>query len=114
MPTICKHCGEYNCDCEAREETVLTKTRTFTCNDCGVSGSTRWMDRHDCARNQELNETGGRCEDYPACGHTDGDGCYALESHTSDFWHDFIQDRRDAGYDDYDLDMMFARMDGEY
>lgn len=83
----------------------------FTCNDCGVSGSTRWMNTHDCQRNQELDETGGRCEDYPCCGHTDGDGCKTLESHTKDYWTEFLENKRNEGYDDYDLDMMFESMD---
>lgn len=62
------------------------KTRTFTCNDCRTSGSSQWMETHPCGHNQYVAESGGRCEDYPACGHTDGDGCYALESHTSEYW----------------------------
>ena len=63
-----------------------TDTRTFTCNACGSSGSQRWMNTHNCEHNQYVREMGGRCEDYPCCGHTDGDGCYALESHTSEYW----------------------------
>ena len=81
-----------------------TKVRTFTCNDCGSNGSTRWMEKHDCERNQELNENGGQCEDYPCCGHTDGDGCATLESHTSEYWTDWITARIHAGYDMDDAD----------
>lgn len=87
------------------------KERTYTCNDCGSTGSLRWMDKHDCETNQELNENGGRCEDYPCCGHTDGDGCYTLESHTKDYWTDRLRDLADQGYDDYEIDMMFSRED---
>lgn len=28
-----------------------------------------------------------RCEDYPCCGHTDGDGCAPLASHSADFYY---------------------------
>jgi hypothetical protein len=80
------------------------KVQTFTCNDCGSHGSIRWMQRHDCSTNQDLLANGGRCEDYPACGHTDGDGCIMLESHTSEYWTDWITSRIDAGYDMDDPD----------
>lgn len=29
-----------------------------------------------------------QCEDYPCCGHTDGDGCEPNERHTSDYWRE--------------------------
>lgn len=66
------------------------------------------MGTHDCERNQAIDETGGRCEDYPACGHTDGDGCKALESHTSNYWVERLQQLHEAGYDDHEIDMMFS------
>lgn len=66
----------------------MTDKNTFTCNDCSATGGQRFMLSHDCAHNQYVNENGGRCEDYPCCGHTDGDGCRQLESHTADFWRD--------------------------
>lgn len=59
---------------------------TFTCNDCGSTGSARFLSSHDCSHNQQIRAQGGRCEDFPCCGHTDGDGCITLESHTADFW----------------------------
>jgi hypothetical protein len=65
-----------------------TKIKEFTCNDCGTKGSVRWMQSHDCQHNQDVDEFGGRCEDYPCCGHTDGDGCKALESHTKEYYYD--------------------------
>lgn len=40
-----------------------------------------------------------RCEDYPCCGHTDGDGCEPLETHTSDYWHKVAAAREAAGFD---------------
>lgn len=65
---------------------TLALAQSFTCNACGTSGSLRWMESHPCGHNQDVAAFGGRCEDYPCCGHTDGDGCYALESHTSAYW----------------------------
>lgn len=63
-----------------------TAEKQFTCNECGTTGSLQWMGSHPCEHNQYVAESGGRCEDYPCCGHTDGDGCAALESHTSEYW----------------------------
>lgn len=66
-----------------------------TCNQCGFSGSLRELSLHLC----HIQEQGGRCEDYPACGHTDGDGCQTLPEHTADYWTDAYYAARDAGYD---------------
>src|SRR5687767_14745113 len=44
------------------------------------------MGTHPCDTISDLATTGGRCEDYPCCGHTDGDGCAPLDSHPSAFW----------------------------
>lgn len=84
---------------------------TFTCDQCGTTGSVRWMQTHDCARNREIDDTGGRCEDYPCCGHTDGDGCKTLESHTSEYWSELMHDLRMRGLDDYEIDTMLSRED---
>ena len=59
----------------------LLYRRTATC-ECGYSGSLAAMAVHSCY----VQEMGGRCEDYPACGHTDGDGCQTLPEHTSAYW----------------------------
>jgi hypothetical protein len=41
-----------------------------TCDDCGFSSTDyHLVDRHSC----EVTENGGRCEDYPCCGHEAGD-----------------------------------------
>ena len=53
-----------------------------TCNQCGFSGPIDRVRLHSC----QIQEQGGRCEDYPACGHTDGDGCQTLPEHTSEYW----------------------------
>lgn len=84
---------------------------TFTCNQCNTSGSDTWMRTHDCRHNQYVDENGGRCEDYPCCGHTDGDGCRTLESHTSQYWARQMTDLADRGYDDYEIDMILTRED---
>lgn len=57
-------------------------TRRATCNDCGYSGSLAALELHSC----QIQEQGGRCEDYPCCGHTDGDGCQTLPEHTADYY----------------------------
>lgn len=59
---------------------------TVTCNDCGYSGSIDSVKLHSC----QIQEFGGRCEDYPCCGHTDGDGCQTLPEHTSEYWSDLL------------------------
>lgn len=96
-------------DDDTRETAMPTAPNTYTCNTCGATGSARWLAAgHSCEHNQYVNENGGRCEDYPCCGHTDGDGCRTLESHTSEYWTERLMDLRDRGYDDYDIDMMFS------
>lgn len=67
---------------------------TATCNDCGTSGSMEALKLHDC----DIANNGGRCEDFPACGHTDGDGCQTQLEHTSDYWLEMLH-----RYPDMDL-----------
>lgn len=55
--------------------------------ECNFEGTIAELELHDCDREADLVAFGGRCEDYPACGHTDGDGCRPLPSHTSDFYY---------------------------
>lgn len=52
-------------------------------HDCGYSGTVAAVKLHDC----DIQANGGHCEDYPSCGHTDGDGCQTLPSHTSEFYY---------------------------
>jgi hypothetical protein len=61
-------------------DTIDTMTAT---HGCGFTGTLAALALHSC----QVQESGGRCEDYPACGHTDGDGCQTLPSHTSDFYY---------------------------
>lgn len=57
---------------------------TVTCDACGFRGSLDAVSVHSCY----VQEMGGRCEDYPCCGHTDGDGCQTLPEHTSAFYYE--------------------------
>lgn len=66
-----------------------------TCNDCGYSASLDSLRLHSC----QIQQSGGQCEDFPACGHTDGDGCQTLPEHTSAYWIDMHYAARDNGYD---------------
>lgn len=70
---------------------------TVTCDTCGYQGSIERVQLHAC----HIQESGGRCEDYPACGHTDGDGCQTLPSHTAEFWSR-MRDRDPDWYDHMD------------
>lgn len=65
---------------------------------CGYVGSIAAVELHDCA----IQESGGQCEDYPACGHTDGDGCQTLPEHTSAYYldHPWLLDGDEGDYDD--------------
>jgi hypothetical protein len=48
----------------------VIKTYTMTCDSCGfTSNDQRLMDNHSC----DVQSFGGRCEDYPCCGHELGD-----------------------------------------
>jgi hypothetical protein len=53
-----------------------------TCNTCGYSGTIAAVQLHSC----DVQLSGGRCDDFPCCGHTDGDGCQTLPEHTSDYY----------------------------
>lgn len=70
---------------------------SVTCNSCGFSGSIGAVKVHSCY----VQKSGGRCEDFPACGHTDGDGCQTLESHTSDYWMELMRQDPEL-YDEMD------------
>lgn len=43
------------------------------------------MDEHDCDGVQNVREFGGRCEDYPCCGHLPGE-CEPQERFTKAYW----------------------------
>lgn len=64
--------------------TATRYTMTVTADCCGFHGTIAAVELHDC----DIVANGGRCEDYPACGHTDGDGCQTLPEHTAAFYYD--------------------------
>ena len=74
---------------------IFTDTRTYTCETCGYNGTAHALSLHSC----EIGT--GRCEDYPCCGHTDGDGCQTLPEHTSEYWMNLRQQNPEM-YDYYD------------
>lgn len=48
----------------------IIKKYTMTCDECKFTTHDQaLMDRHSC----DIQEQGGHCEDYPACGHEWGD-----------------------------------------
>lgn len=55
---------------------------TVSCEECHFTGELEAVRVHSCY----VQEQGGRCEDYPCCGHTDGDGCQTLPEHTSAYY----------------------------
>lgn len=71
--------------------------RTYTCNECGTRGSLRWMETHPCQEVQDVAQFGGRCEDYPCCGHPEGE-CMPSETFTKGYWLERMSDP------DYDPD----------
>jgi hypothetical protein len=54
---------------------------------CEFEGTLAALELHEHTWIDQDMYPGGRCEDYPCCGHTDGDGCRPLPSHTSDFYY---------------------------
>lgn len=81
---------------------------TATCDSCQFSGSTYALNAHDCAHESYLIEAGnnGRCEDFPACGHSDGDTCHATAEGTSEYWSDIYSRSSQLGYSPDEIDMM--------
>lgn len=101
--------------------TATVDSMTATCNNCGRPGTLAALALHSC----DIQEQGGRCEDYPCCGHTDGDGCQTLPSHTADFysrnphllhepgspeWQDAMADM----YEGYEPEWSCKTCDGEF
>lgn len=81
---------------------------TATCNNCDFSGSMIALNAHDCAHESYLRDAGnnGRCEDFPACGHTDGGSCHATAEGTSEYWDDLYASANRQGISADELDMM--------
>lgn len=73
--------------------TTTRYTMRVTCNACDYTGTIAAVELHSC----DIQEQGGRCEDYPCCGHTDGDGCQTLPQHTAAFYLDHPQYLHEPG-----------------
>lgn len=52
-----------------------------------------------------IPEGATRCEDFPCCGHTDGDGCMPRPEHTSAYWLELSQGMSPEDWDDYQMRM---------
>lgn len=91
--------------------TSVLDAMIVTCNTCGYAGSVATVQLHSC----DVQLNGGRCEDYPCCGHTDGDGCQTLAEHTADFYVRNPQYLYEAGSPEwYDaMDEMYRDYDDE-
>jgi hypothetical protein len=96
----CEDCGTAT-DRTAWAEKDTTR-RTATCDECGFSGSLREIECHSCYVQQQ----GGRCEDYPCCGHVDGDGCQTRPEHTSAYWYEAM-----TTMDPYEYNRMTEALD---
>lgn len=72
--------------------------RTYTCNDCGTTGSLQWMQDHPCGDVQDVRQFGGRCEDYPCCGHLNGE-CEPREEFTKNYWSRVYAENPEALYE---------------
>lgn len=57
-----------------------------------------------------IPEGSTRCEDFPCCGHTDGDGCMPRPEHTSAYWSRLMGSMSQDEWDDYSM-MMEMRED---
>ncbi len=77
-------------------------TLRATCDDCNFNGTIHELEMHSCSAEETRQANGGRCEDYPCCGHTDGDGCSPRQEHTKDYWLERMMATDEDGNDLYD------------
>lgn len=76
-----------------------------TCGECGfTTRDANLLANHSC----DVQEQGGRCEDYPCCGHEAGDcngllygSDEAIKAAVYERWNDPDIDPMDPMYDDY-------------
>lgn len=64
--------------------TTATEYTMTATHDCGFTGTLAALALHSCT----IQEFGGRCEDFPCCGHTDGGGCQTTPEMTSAYYLD--------------------------
>lgn len=86
------------CDCWEYAAPASKYSFNVSCSECGYSGSIEAVQLHSC----DIALNGGRCEDFPCCGHTDGDGCQTLREHTSEYWSGLMQQLGQDRYDELD------------
>jgi hypothetical protein len=71
-----------------------------TCPECSfTSRDVALLQNHSC----DIQANGGRCEDFPCCGHNFGE-CSFSPTHTGEYWSAWISEREAAGYDIDDPD----------
>lgn len=86
---VCTECGgdkeaDVMCECMEYAAPVSASKYAFTvsCGECGESGSVEHVQLHSC----DIAKNGGRCEDFPCCGHPVNEGCQMQREFTSDYW----------------------------
>lgn len=110
---VCKWCDEYEDAWQHEQEQVpekATRTITHRCDECGFSSTDlKLVEHHSC----DVQQNGGHCEDWPACSHEWGD-CNGLKYGSDEAIKEQYYALARSGMDDYEIDMYYARMDGEY
>ena len=123
----CRNCGEYADDCpdecemsefgehdfptETEQRASLTVSVAFECgHSVSLMKGSRIPDSCPaCAIG--IPEGMTQCEDYPCCGHTDGDGCIPRPEHTSEYWHEMYSRLDGMGLSDEEIDLYMTRGD---
>lgn len=116
-------CGDYADECRCDEPFTLTDRKgpavtilpvSYPCGHTVsvMAGQSLPANCGACAIG--IPEGMTRCEDYPCCGHTDGDGCIPRPEHTSAYWSEMYSAMEARGMDDYEIDMAMSREDYGY
>jgi hypothetical protein len=80
-----------------------------TCPECGLtSQDVSLLNNHSC----DVQKNGGRCEDYPCCGHESGD-CNGLRYGSDESIKEHYYRLAASGMDDHEIDMYYDQM-GDY
>lgn len=90
------------------------KRITYTC-ECGYASNDEWLAKgHRCLVDGQQEEgMPGYCVDYPCCGHEAGD-CFGQKYGSDESIKAFWSDVYSSGMDDYEIDQLASRMDGDY
>lgn len=86
-------------------------SRTMLCSVCNTAfAHSRDFELHSC----EIAEFGGRCEDFPCCGHGN-EGCQDRKEFHSEYWAEKFSNMSEDEMDDYEYRMeMQVEYDGLY